>query len=244
MPKERPIIGCIAYRKEVNQRPPTDFYGLMPSYINSITAAGGIPILIPQGLSEEGMQDALDLVDGLIVPGGGDIDTGLYNGRFHRTMWGVDPVRDETEFFMCRAAIEGDKPLLAICRGIQVLNVAYGGTLWEDVQGLMPGAVEHGTPKGLPWRHLVHTVSIEPGSVVGRIMGTTESWVNSLHHQAIRDLAPELKATGLAPDGLIEAVEVPGHRFAIGVQWHPEHLTHNPVMMALFEGFVKAASPS
>jgi len=242
MPEKRPIIGCIAYRKEVNQRPPMDFYGLMPSYVEAIRAAGGLPLLIPQGLSKDEMQAAITHVDGLLVPGGGDIDTGYYNGRFHRKMWGVDLVRDQTEIFLTRAAVEGEKPLFAICRGIQILNVAYGGTLWEDVPGMMPGAIEHSTPKGLPWRHLVHTVSIEPESVVGRTMGATESWVNSLHHQAIRILAPELRVTALAPDGLIEGVEVPCHPFAIGVQWHPEHLTSDPAMMALFEGLVKAAA--
>jgi putative glutamine amidotransferase len=157
-------------------------------------------------------------------------------------MWGIDTERDETEFFMARAAVQQKKPLLAICRGIQVFNVALGGTLWEDIPDLIPGALRHNTLPEQPRNFLAHTVAVQPGSLLARQLNTTSTWVNSLHHQAVRDLAPELVATACSPDGLIEAVEVPQHPYALGVQWHPEQLiADDPKMLCLFEGLVRAA---
>jgi putative glutamine amidotransferase len=238
----RPIIGCTTYHKVAAQANPIEVYGLMPSYIEAIKAAGGIPLLIPLGLSDEDLQTIFDRVDGVLLPGGGDIEPGYYKGQANIKMWGIDVERDETEFFMARAAVQQQKPLLAICRGIQVFNVALGGTLWEDIPSLIPGAMNHDTVKTHPRNHLAHSVELQSGSVVSRQLNTTSTWVNSLHHQAVRDLAPELVATGCSPDGLIEAVEVPDHPYAVGVQWHPEQLVNDyPDMLALFKGLVEAA---
>jgi putative glutamine amidotransferase len=240
--KKKPIIGCTTYHKVAAQANPIDIYGLMPSYIEAIKAAGGIPILIPLGLGEEDLQTVFDRIDGILLPGGGDIEPGQYNGRAHIKMWGIDEERDRTEIFMVRAAVQHQKPLLAICRGIQVFNVALGGTLWEDIPSLIPEAIIHDNLPEQPRNYLSHTVEVQAGSQLARQLNRSSTWVNSLHHQAVRDLAPGLVATACAPDGLIEAAEVPGHPYAIGVQWHPENLIQDdPNMLSLFTGLVEAS---
>jgi putative glutamine amidotransferase len=239
---KRPIIGCTTYHKVAAQANPIDIYGLMPSYIEAIKSAGGIPMLIPLGLSDEDLQTIFERLDGILLPGGGDVEPGFYNGNTHVKMWGIDVERDRTEFFMSRAAVRQEKPILAICRGIQVFNVALGGTLWEDIPSMIPDAMNHDTLKTHPRSHLAHTVELQPGSLVARQLNTTSTGVNSFHHQAVKDEAPELVTTACSPDGLIEAVEVPDHPFALGVQWHPEQLVNDyPDMLGLFKGLVEAA---
>lgn len=238
-----PLIGCTTYRKMADQEPPIEILGLMPAYINAIVAAGGIPLLIPLGLSEETLSDIFDRIDGLLLPGGGDVDPDVYAGDEHATLWGIDADRDRVEFFMATTAVARQKPMLAICRGIQVLNVALGGTLYEDIGSRAPHAIKHDYFRVQPRNYLAHDVTITGGSQLAGQMGRTETAVNSLHHQGIRDLAPELTASASAPDGMIEAVEIPGHPYAIGVQWHPENLVDDvPHMLSLFSGLVNAAN--
>lgn len=243
MPFKLPIIGCTSYRKQISQQSPIEVYGLMPSYSEAISKAGGALIQIPLGLSEEQLTTIVERVDGLLLPGGGDVEPGVYNGRHHDTLWGIDPERDRTEFFLTRLAVDQSKPLLAICRGIQVFNVAMGGTLWEDIASMVPEAIVHRAPVGLPRNHLQHTVTVKPESKLAACLGQHESWVNSLHHQAIRELAPALTVTATSEDGLVEAAEVLGHPFALGVQWHPENLVADDLaMLGLFRGLVRAAA--
>ena len=229
-PGKRPLIGMTTYR-------------IMPSYIESIVAAGGLPVLIPLGLGEAELTDILTRLDGVLLPGGGDIEPSVYRGGLHDTMYGIDPDRDRVEMLVARQAVEMQKPLLAICRGHQILNVALGGTLWEDVKTFMPQAIRHDHFRGFPRNHMAHSVTAVPDSQIVRMMGKTEINVNSLHHQGVRDLAAELRATAVAPDGLVEATEIPGHPFAVTVQWHPENLIHDdPTMLSLFKGLIEAAS--
>ena len=245
MRTSRPIIASTVYRKAIPQRRPIDVYGLMPSYSEAVSKAGGILLLIPLGLSKDDLATILDRVDGILLPGGGDVAPELYDGQGHETIYGVDRERDRTEIFMARAAVAKQKPLLAICRGLQVLNVALGGTLWHDISSEIPGAFDHDASDEQPRNHLAHVVVAEPDSLLMRHTGKRENWVNSYHHQAIRGLAPGLKVTATASDGVIEAVELPGHPFAVGVQWHPENLVHDdPSMRALFAGLVEAAEHS
>jgi putative glutamine amidotransferase len=243
MPAKRPLIGCTTYRKTINQDRPIEMYGLMTSYVDAIRAAGGVPLLIPLGASDEDLQAIFERLDGVLLPGGGDIAPERYNGRPDVTMWGIDPQRDQTEITLVRLAVRQEKPFMAICRGIQVMNVALGGTLVEDIPSQIETDLEHDTPSSLPRTLLRHTVAIQADSLLARHLGKIESPVNSLHHQSVRDLAPELRITAEAPDGVVEAAEVPGHPFALGVQWHPENLIHDdPAMLALFKGFVAAAA--
>jgi putative glutamine amidotransferase len=149
------------------------------------------------------------------------------------------------EITVALTAVELNKPLLAICRGMQVLNVALGGSLWEDVELLMPEAMHHEHVHSHPRNYLAHEVTIAPDSLLAKQLGCTETAVNSLHHQGVRQLANQLRATATAPDGLIEGVELIGHPCAVGVQWHPENLIHNaPHMLGLFRGLVEAAAAS
>jgi putative glutamine amidotransferase len=244
MPTTRPIIASTVYRKTIPQRRPIDVYGLMPSYSEAVSKAGGIPLLIPLGLSEDDLAAVLDRVDGILLPGGADLAPESYNGPEHAKVYGVDPERDRTEIFMARSAVTRCKPFLAICRGIQVLNVALGGTLWQDIPSQVSGAFDHDASGEQPRNHLAHMIEARPDSLLSRLLGKSQSWVNSYHHQALRDVAPELTITATAPDGVIEAAEMPEHPFAVGVQWHPENLVHDdPGMLALFAGLVRAAAP-
>jgi len=240
--ESRPIIGLTTYRKMVDKANPYPYMALMGTYIEAVAAAGGIPLLIPLGLDEDALRVLLSQVDGLVLTGGGDIAGEHYHSEHEDFIFNIDPDRDRVELFLAREAMAQDKPLLAICRGHQVLNVALGGTLYEDVTAWMPGAIKHDYFDLFPRNHTAHAVAIEPDSKLATALGRREAQVNSLHHQGIRDLAPGLVAVAHAPDGLIESVEGVDHPFAVGVQWHPENLVHDdPVMLSLFRGLVDAA---
>jgi len=239
---KRPLIACTTYHKSVSQTPPIEMMGLMPAYIEAIREAGGIPLLVPLGATEDELLIILDQVDGVLLPGGGDINPEMYHGQRHETLRDINPDRDRVEIFMARKAIQQGKSLLAICRGHQLLNVALGGSLWADIADLMPDAMRHDYYVTFPRTHLAHSVQIAPQSHLAHCLGQTEMMVNSLHHQGIRDLAPELSVTAVSPDGLVESIELPGHPFAVGVQWHPENLiVEVPAMLGLFKGLVDAA---
>jgi len=237
----RPLIGLTTYRKTTKQSPPVTYLALMPSYVEAVEAAGGTPVMIPLGLSDESLLDLFNRLDGLVLTGGGDIAGRYYRSEHLGQILDVDEDRDHIELTLARAAVDQDKPLLAICRGHQVLNVALDGTLYEDVFKWMPGAIKHDFFGKFPRDYRAHAVTIEPGSKLALALGRTEAKVNSLHHQGIRDLAPRLTATAYAPDGLIESVEVTDHPFAVGVQWHPENLiAADSSMLSLFRGLVDA----
>ncbi|GJM41121.1 MAG: gamma-glutamyl-gamma-aminobutyrate hydrolase [Ardenticatenaceae bacterium] len=242
-PTRKPLIGCTTYRKISDQTPPIDIIGLMPAYLEAIVAAGGVPVMIPLGLSEDNLVTIVEQMDGILLPGGGDIEPSVYQENGHPTLTGIDEDRDRVELVVARTAVAQQKPLLAICRGLQVLNVALGGSLWQDVELMMPQAMHHEFVNSHPRNHLAHTVTIEPDSLLAKQLGITSTAVNSLHHQGIRRLATQLKATAVAPDNLVEGVEVIDHPYAVGVQWHPENLIQNvPYMLGLFQGLVEAAN--
>jgi putative glutamine amidotransferase len=238
-PRRKPLIGLTTYRKR-SKDTNSPLYGLMLSYVRAVAGAGGIPLLIPLNVGDEDLPDVLARLDGLLLPGGGDIDPHYYGGQPHDLVAEVDDERDRVELGLARLAVNMETPLLAICRGHQVLNVALGGTMYEDVASQMPGAIRHdydGERTSLP-----HTVSLLPGTKLAALLEREETPVNSIHHQGLNALAPELVVSALAPDGLVEGVEVPGHPFAIGVQWHPENLLEvQPVMGNLFTSLVRAA---
>ena len=237
----RPLIGLTTYRKTTKQAPSVTYFALMPSYIEAVEAAGGTPVMIPLGLGDESLLNLLDRLDGLLLTGGGDIAGKYYHSEHLGQIFDVDEDRDRVELILARAAIEHNKPLLAICRGHQMLNVALGGTLYEDVYKWMPGGMKHDFFDDHPRNYRAHAVTIEPDSKLAMALGRTEAMVNSLHHQGVHDLAPGLVATAYAPDGLIEGVESVDHPLALGVQWHPENLIgDDPTMLSLFRGLVNA----
>lgn len=243
MNNPKPLIGCMTYRKTAAQSTPIPLFALMPSYVEAVEAAGGAPVLIPLGLDEATLQTLLARLDGLILTGGGDIAPEFYGSDKTDLVNDVDTDRDRVELFLAREAFAQQKPVLAICRGHQMLNVALGGTLYEDVGDSMPGAAKHDYFGEMPRNHQAHEVTIDPQSKLAATLGRTTIAVNSLHHQGIKDIAPSLSATAFAPDGLIEGVESPEHPFAVGVQWHPENLIHDePAMLDLFRALVRAAA--
>jgi len=239
----KPLIGCTTYRmKSKNGSMP--LYALRPAYVEALRAAGGVPVLIPLGLMVDELQAIFAQIDGLLLPGGGDIEPTRYQGQSdHETVAGIDVDRDRVELELTSWAVKQEKPMLAICRGLQVFNVALGGSLWEDVYSQMANAQFHSYVDIKPREYIAHPVVVQGGSRLAQQLGAQTVEVNSLHHQGIRALAAGVTAVAHAPDGLIEAIEILDHPYAIGVQWHPEDLAPtNPAMQALFDGLVQAAA--
>ena len=211
------------------------------SYVRSVQNAGGIPLLIPLGLNEADLQVILERVDGVLFTGGGDIDPARFGGQDHPSVHQVDPDRDEVEILLVKEVVRLEKPFLGICRGIQVANVAMGGDLYTDIGSHLPSSLEHEYVPGQPWSVLSHSIQVEAGSRLAEILGGTQFEVNSLHHQAVSRIAGDFQASAYAPDGVLEAFELPGHPFGVAVQWHPEWLQDHPPMRALFRAFVQSA---
>lgn len=234
----RPLIGITNHaildpiHKELDEA--VDFIA------KGVERAGGLPVLIPHGLSDAALRELATRLDGVVLPGGGDVDGEAY-GVSHPKINGVDPERDRAERALARIAVDGDLPVFGICRGSQMLNVALGGTLHPALED-MPGRLRHDNYPDIPWDFLAHPVRVEEESRLARILGAPIVQVNSLHHQAVDAVAPALRAVAFAPDGTIEAVEHPTHRFALGVQWHPEGMPNEASARALFEAFVRACA--
>ena len=211
------------------------------SYLRALTQAGAMPVLIPLIEDEERLRVAYERLDGLLLAGGGDVEPTRYGEPRHPATRHVDPRRDEVEATLVRWALADGVPILAICRGIQMLNVAAGGSLYQDVAQQLPGALKHDYYPGYPRALTPHRLEVAPGSRLAAIL-TADPPVNSLHHQGVRAPAPGFTVVARAPDGLIEGLEHSCHPFALGVQWHPEELIdHDPRMRRLFQAFVEAA---
>jgi putative glutamine amidotransferase len=216
-------------------------------YVDALRAAGAVPWLIPlMPTDPETMRAIFDRLDGVFLTGGMDVDPSFYGEPRHPLCVATDPDRDAVEIMLLRHATDRRVPVLAVCRGIQILNVACGGTLYQDVASQVPAALKHDnfpTPANPSRSYLAHDVTVTPNSRLGDILGESVVPVNSMHHQAIKDLASGLRPTVFAADGIIEGVEGANSRFLVGVQWHPEELTDTqPAMRRLFSTFVEAAT--
>jgi putative glutamine amidotransferase len=236
MPK--PIIGltCQLFpeplaRSSVNQQ-----------YVDAVAAAGGAPLLIPIGLDHEALDRLYELLDGLLLPGGDDVSPLRYGQQPHPKLGLVSDARDSLELDIAARALRDGLPLLGICRGIQVLAVAAGGRLWQDVpsqyeEALSHDVREHGRD------HLCHEIEVEPGSHLHKAIGSTTATVNSFHHQAVRDVPEGFWVTARAGDGIIEAIEAREDTFVVGVQCHPEGMWRTTAreFSGLFASFVEAA---
>ncbi len=232
-----PIIGITTYHNKVNDLP---YVMLVHAYVEAVMAAGGIPVLIPSLLADGDWHALYDRLDGLLLSGGGDIEPDYFGGDAHPRIDGVDLQRDRVELSLVRLAVEDGKPFLGICRGIQVVNVSLGGTLYTHIPDQLRNAIDHTYPGNMRTT-LVHEVVIEQDTRLSGILGELRIQVNSLHHQGLKGIAPGLRVSGYAPDALVEAVEIPDHPFGIGVQWHPEWLTGQQATRNLFKAFVDAA---
>jgi putative glutamine amidotransferase len=237
----RPVIGVTTSRYTLTERLDRDrVYLAFVTYTTMVRAAGGIPVSLTPGGPDEAPA-LIDRLDGLLLAGGGDVDPGRYEGAPHESVYGIDPARDEFEIALVREARDRRLPTLCICRGMQVLNVALGGTLIPDIASAGPGLIDH-QRIDQPAAARQHTVALDPGSSTARAIGSDALTVNSLHHQAIGELAPGLVVTGRAPDGIIEAVATDDDWPMWAVQWHPESLgVDDEPSLRLFEHLVQAA---
>jgi putative glutamine amidotransferase len=214
---------------------------LMRAYVEALMEAGGVPVLIPSGLTAESWRSLYERLDGILFSGGGDISIRRFGGQPHEKIRPADDTRDEIEFALVEAAVSDRKPFLGICRGFQVINVALGGTLYTHIKDQMPNALPHKYSSKTRRAYLAHAVDVAEGTRLADILGETKLSVNSMHHQGAKVIAAALKPVAYAPDGLVEAVELPDHPFGIAVQWHPECLPDQPVTRRLFRAFVDAA---
>ena len=228
----RPVIGITAYAEEATWGAWTAAAVLIPlAYVRSVELAGGRALLVPP--VEDGAEETLDRLDGIVFSGGSDLDPELYGAEAHPATLGVRPERDRAEVALLQAALERDMPILAVCRGSQVLNVALGGDLEQHV----PERLGHDGHKAVAGTFSEHDVEIAPGTRLHEIVGG-ETVVKSHHHQGYGRLGAGLREAAHAEDGTIEAIEDPGRRFALGVLWHPEEGED----MRLFEELVEQAA--
>jgi putative glutamine amidotransferase len=218
-------------------------YALSRTYVDAIRAAAGVPVILPTDQLE--FDEILPRLDGLLLSGGGDISPPLYrDDTIHDTTYGIDDERDSFEIGAFRQGKELDLPVLCICRGIQVMAVAEGGTLWQDIPTQIGEQVEHRQQRAGKMRDdLGHSVEVKAGTPLHRIVGADTVDVNSFHHQSVKDPGPSLKVAATAADGVIEALYHPDMRFGIGVQWHPEMIADKHHQhAAIFTAFVNAAA--
>lgn len=232
----RPAIGITMTDEDGRQ----GFHVLREDYVKSVEQAGGLAVLLPPG-SPADAAALLDRLDGLLLSGGADVDPGIYGQAPHPKLGRVVRARDDFEIALCREALRRDRPVLAICRGQQVLNVATGGTLIQDIASVIPGAIDHDPPVER-W-DAAHDVDLLRGSRLRAILGRETLAVNSFHHQAVDVLGAGLVASAHSvPDRVVEGVEDPSRRFALGVQWHPEAFWREPRAFGpLFDALVQAA---
>ena len=230
-----PVIGIIPLYDEEKQS-----YWMLPGYMQALEACLSIPAMLPLTQDKTELLYFIRECDGLLLPGGQDVEPALYGEARSEQCGPTCPARDTMEGILLDAAIRLDKPVLGICRGLQFLNTHTGGTLYQDLASEHPTGISHRmTP---PYDRVAHQVTIERESPLYEIIGSKEYGVNSCHHQAIRDLSPILAPAATSEDGLIEAAWMPGKHFMLGVQWHPEFsYSSDPAAMRLFEAFVKAS---
>ncbi len=225
-------IGITTYGRDEGNR-----FGLPAEYVDAVRRAGATAVLLPPG--ESALEHWLEIVDGLVLAGGGDIDPARYGGAMHETIYMIDRERDGCEIGLATQLLETGLPTLGICRGAQIVNVALGGSLHPHLPEVFGETVHHRLP---PREPTSHPVRVRAGSRLAGILGVLELESASWHHQAIRELAPGLEVVARAPDEVIAAVEMPGHPWLVAVQWHPElTAAGDECQQRLFDALVEAA---
>lgn len=238
----RPLIGITTAESVENGK---SYHRSYARNAWAIADAGGLPVYVPTGLDEATLRDIYERLDAVLLPGGPDVDPTYYGADRHPQTIEIDDARDTLELTLARWTYDDDRPLFGICRGHQVMNVAFGGTLIQDIPSEVETELAHATPSTLPRNTIRHEVEINPDSRLAAILGTAHVSVNSLHHQSVERAGTGVQITGKSPDGVVEALEVPNKRYMLSVQWHPEDLYNNDdAMKRLFASFVQAARES
>lgn len=232
----RPLIG-IAPNYALKQKR-GDRYVLDANYVKLIRESGGQPVILPLVETLEEARETLSRVDGLLLSGGSDLDPARYGQGARRTDQLGAPTRNASDLMLARAAQERGTPTLGVCLGVQVMNVEFGGTLLQHLPEDLPGSLKHEEAAG---ESPEHEVTVEPGTLLARILGGARAVVNSFHHQSVGRVAPGFRVAAKSPDGVIEAIERPDLPFYVGVQWHPERMLSSPVTRKLTGAFVDAA---
>ncbi|OQY42907.1 MAG: hypothetical protein B6242_15615 [Anaerolineaceae bacterium 4572_78] len=240
--KHKPIIG-VPCRHDISGHYENSPINAQSSpYIVAVLQADGIPFLIPLDLNDDDLRQLYEMADGILLAGGEDIDPKFYNQSRHPKLGRTQPKRDKAEISLCQWAIKDKKPLLGICRGIQLMTVAGGGTLWQDIDSQLDTTEKHAnfTSLGYAYNHLAHEVTLMPDSSLAKALQTDKFMVNSLHHQAIQNLPESYRAIGWATDKIVEAIDLADHPLFWGVQWHPEMLVaENEIARRIFKTFVE-----
>lgn len=232
----KPIIGISCSIEERS-------YVIGGDYVRALIAAGGVAVGIPPVEDEAQAVAALQRLDGLLLSGGADIDPCHYGEEIIPENGSLEPERDRSELLLARLALRQGLPVLGICRGMQVLNVAAGGSLYQDLPTQTDSRLQH-RQRGPRW-YATHSIQITPGSLLAAITGVTTTRVNSFHHQAVHHPGEGFTVTAMAPDGVVEAIEASAHPFALGVQWHPECMQERDAVQAsIFKAFLRAATDS
>lgn len=231
----KPVIGITCFHEWQETR-----HRQNDTYINAVLKAGGLPILLPCLKDLADIAQHLDLINALLVSGGPDADPMYFGEEPHAGLGNVNPAMDAYEIPLIREALRRNMPILGICRGEQMLNIAAGGTLIQHIPAVIPDCLKH--QQGAPRSYMTHSIRVLEGTQLAGILGAGEARVNSFHHQAVAKAAPGFRVSAVAPDGVIEAIESTGNNYAIGVQWHPECMWDVPQNYdALFSSFIGAA---
>ena len=232
---KRPVIGIVPL-VDIQR----ESYWMLPGYMDGVADAGGLPLMLPLTDNKEQIDQLIELCDGVLFTGGQDVSPSLYGEEQDAACGECCPGRNAMETKLLNAALKLDKPIFGICRGIQFINAALGGTLYQDLPGQHPSEIEH--HQHPPYDVPVHTVTPIPSAPLAALLGDGPFAVNSYHHQAVKTLAPAWSAMAVAPDGVIEAAYMQDRRFVWAVQWHPEFsFLVDENSRKLFYAFVRAA---
>lgn len=244
--EQRPVIGLITQVQEAENE--ADYFAVVTDrqYLRALREAGAAPLQMPLLHQDEAqLRSFYEQIDGLCLTGGADVDPAYYGEERHPLCQRGDRDRDLTELLLYRWACAEGKPIFGICRGLQLINVAAGGTLYQDLAAQVPATIKHdyfSNQPGHPRDLLVHEVHIHGDSLLGRILEVERVQVNSMHHQGVKRLAPGMTPVAFAPDGVVEAFEAADGNFLLAVQWHPEELLDKvPLMRRLFAALTAAA---
>lgn len=240
---KKPLIGLTP-----NHDPATGDISIRPTFLRALKAVGAIPVLLPLEFPTEDMMQLVDTLDGFIFTGGPDVHPFYFGEDTHDCCGKISPARDSMELGLLPLVMKAGKPILGVCRGMQLINIGLGGTIYQDIKSQFPNdsSIAHSQP--FSYDIPAHAVDIQPGTILSAITGLLDGGslkVNSMHHQAVKTAAPGLTISAYAGDGLIEAIECPEYPYLIGVQWHPEYLwEQDPASLRLFQSFVDACGIS